>query len=123
MEKLDKFEQLVLDAKLPVCVLASPTLNDFELVNVDTLPLSPEALADFNKRNMHFFGVFGLVGGAFQSALTADLDDRTIRALAEAYVRHVFNALSAPRYAEPRGDSADWLRKLLALPDTRPEAN
>lgn len=85
----DKFELLVKDAQIALCVMGNPQTSDFELVDVEQLPLSDAHRRSMTKRGMGFLGVVGLVNGAPQSAFEEPLPDASVDALAMAFMSHL----------------------------------
>ncbi len=113
---MDKFEQLVAAAQFPVCILGN-LRSDFELVDLQSEPMSEDAKRDLSKRGMCFVGVIGLVEGVPRVALAEPLDAMTATALSQAFVQRIEDKING--ILAPKGDSVEFLDRLYMLPDTR----
>jgi hypothetical protein len=118
MRLLDKFESLAGFGKFPTVILGNPSTRDFELVDLERVPLEPNVAVDIKSRGLFFCGTFALIDNQFRSELAESLDADAIDALAAAYA-----ALVAAKRHEPKHSiSTSWLEKLWALVDPREAA-
>jgi len=113
MKAFDKFSHIAGYGRIVAAIFGNLETQDYELIDVDAVPLS-EAQAAIQTRGLAFIGVMGLMDGKPRTALDVELDEETGAALSHAYVQ-----FACARLSKPKGDSADWLRRLFALPDTR----
>jgi len=119
MRLYDSHELLAGFGKFPAVVLGNPVTKDFELIDLERVPLEHNLHADFKARGLYFCGTFALLDGQGRVEFAELLDADAIAALATAYARLVLEK----QRTLPRNDGADWLRKLHRLPDTRTEEN
>jgi hypothetical protein len=120
----NKFEKLVWDAQLAVCILGNPQTSDFILIDL-TAPLRDMRSEISAQRGLYFLGAAGIIQGAPRTALAEPLDNAAVDALAGAYVRHVESVLASriSKATVPlQNDSETWLWRLWSLKDTRPDA-
>lgn len=117
MRLLDKFELLAGFGKFPVVILGNPSARDFELLDLERVPLEPNLEAAYKDRGLYFCGTFALIDGQGRCEFTELLDADMIAALAGAYAQLVIAKMREP------ADGADWLQALYNLPDNRQEMN
>jgi hypothetical protein len=113
---VDKFTALADVAQFATVILGNQA-NEFELVRLESVPLSPEEATALQTRGMGFVGLLGLVDGKFRSALAVELDAATTAAIAQAFVESMVQHVRT----RPKGDSVNWLEQLMRLPDPRRE--
>jgi hypothetical protein len=118
----DKFQILAMRAhdSLCVCILANDDATDIELVN-PTSPFPEDTSREFDARGLTFLGVMGIVDGLPQTALEIPLDHVRISALSAAFVKYCEDRLNGAFEPQGKADDVDWLMRLFALPDERPE--
>ncbi len=118
MRLLDKFELLAGFGKFPTVILGNPAARDFELIDLERIPLEPNLEMDYKARGLHFCGTFALIDGQGRCEFAEVLDADSIAALAGAYAQLVLTKMQ-----ERASGSTDWLAKLWTLPDHRTEVN
>lgn len=106
-----------------VAILGNVATNDYELVDLASVPFPPETEADFNARSLGFVGTLGLVCGQFRSAFAVSLERDIVDALAKSYFEFICAKFANAPQSSPAGDGADWLKALYNLPDNREETN
>jgi hypothetical protein len=104
-----------------VTVLGNLERRDFELVDLDNVPLPGDVAADFTKRGLGYVGTLGFVLGQFRSAFAVPLEHDVVDVLAKSYLEFIVAKFANAPLASNRsnGDGADWLKRLWTLPDTR----
>jgi hypothetical protein len=115
MRLLDKHELLAGVGKFPAVVLGNPSKRDYEVIDLERVPLEPNVAADIKSRELTYCGVFALIDDQFRSEFAEPLDADTIDALAVGYVQLVI----AKKNEQKRTISTSWLEKLFSLVDPR----
>jgi len=114
MRLLDKFELLAGFGKFPTVILGNPAARDFELIDLERIPLEPSLEMDYKARGLHFCGTFAIFDGKGRCEFAEALDADSIVALAGAYAQ-----LVRTKMQERASGSTDWLKDLYNLPDNR----
>jgi hypothetical protein len=115
MRLLDKFELLAGFGTFPHVVLGNPSTREFELIDLERVPLDPHTAADIKSRGLGFCATFAVIDGQFRSELAVSLDADTMDALATSYAHLVI----AKKNEQKHSISASWLEKLWSLVDPR----
>lgn len=115
----DKADFIALYGKAVAVVLGNSAHSDFELVDVNSVPLPDDIAANLHARGLGYVGTLGLVGGKFRSGFAVPLDAATLSALSQAYLEFCVVKFSASKDDAVPTAATDWLKKLWELPDTR----
>ncbi len=123
---MDKFDVLVEDAQLCVCVLANQDVTDIELLPVKGVPHADYAAEGFKQRfagrDLRFIATAGLVNGVPRIALAEPLDTFRIAALFAAFATYCEVLQEESLGQAQKGDEVTWLRRLASLEDPRTPA-
>jgi hypothetical protein len=113
--KLDPAQRIAIYGRAVVAVLGNVEKRDYELVDLELCPVSPEAQEDFHRRELAYVCTMGIREGRFVSAFELPLDAATVTALANAFVEFAIRKLTAPQ----KDTGAEWLQALYNLKDDR----
>ncbi len=123
---MDKFDVLVDEAQLCVCVLANRDVTDIELLpvkGVHNVEYAAEGLRrQFAGRDLHFIATAGLVNGVPRIEIAEPLDTFRIAALFAAFATYCEVLQEESLEQARKGDEVDWLRRLHSLEDPRTPA-
>jgi hypothetical protein len=117
--KLDPGQRIACYGRAVCAVLGNVEKSDYELVDLELCPVSPEVQADFHARGLGYVCTMGIKGGKFVSAFELPLDDVVVTALAGAFVEFAIRKLTAPKV----DGGVEWLTALYGLADSRQQEN
>jgi hypothetical protein len=115
MKLYDKFELLAGYGKFPVVVLGNLTTREFELIDLERMPLEPSLAESYRARALGFMGTFALLDGEGRAEFAVSLDADLINQLADAYALLVTEKKREQEHAV----STSWLKQLWSLVDPR----
>jgi hypothetical protein len=115
LSKLDPAERIALYGQAVCVVLGNVEKRDYELVDVNAVPLPAELIADYHARGLAHCATFGIKDGKFVTAWETVPEDSVVTALAGAFVEFAIRKLTAPK----RDTGAEWLQALWNLKDDR----
>lgn len=119
--KENRAMQTIWGARYAAAIVGNVRTGDYELVDIDKLPLSEEATQNFMKRGFERLGVIALHEDGPRVAVEYDgFDVETIRTLSVRFLKQLERELNA-RVAKRVGDSLEWVNRLHKLPDLRNE--
>jgi hypothetical protein len=116
MRLLDKFESLAGFGKFPTVILGNPSTRDFELIDLERVPLEPHAAADIKSRGLFFCGTFAVIDDQFRCELAVSLNAEVLESLSATYASLVVAKGNELKHAI---SGASWLEKLWSLVDPR----
>lgn len=105
---MDKFDQILEHAKLPVYILSNG--SDLRLEDFDGEPMSADVQKDLLARGFCFLGCMGILEGKPKAALANPVDPATSSLLSQAYVRFVVDRVN--RHRQQKGQKAYVLPSL-----------
>ena len=114
---MDHAEQMVMESEVSAAVLGRAG----EFMLVDLGGETDTAMEAARARGFTYCGVFAVVNGQATARPEPDADaalTMLYAGLAFAHLRQADRLTPPP----PKSDSVEWLTRLYALPDTRPEA-
>lgn len=113
---MDATERLVADSEMSAAVLGKGR----EFLLVDLSGETDAAMEAARARGFSYCGCLAVVNGQATARPEPDADSTlTMLYAALAFAHLVGDRLMPP---QPKSDSVEWLTRLYALPDTRPEA-
>ena len=128
MTYLEKSAQVTSESSIAVMALMGAP-SDVEFISLKPKTADEQTLSELKTRwpgrGLRSIGVVGLVGITPRYALKEPLEPEQVDTLAAAFLIHVNTLLMGEHHREHRvrqkEDAVDWLERLYALPDTRPE--
>jgi hypothetical protein len=118
MDIHDKLEVLAANASICAAIMLHQVTGAFALVDLDA-PDLPKLKEELIARGMALGGCVGLIEGKPQVTLTTPLEANVSHTVTVLFLSLVKNKINARLAAQAAGDSADWIKRLYSLPDTR----
>ncbi len=113
---MDATERLVVDSEMSTAVLGRGS----EFILVDLSGETDAAMEAARARGFSYCGCLAVVNGQATAQPEPDADAMlTMLYAGLAFAHLVADRLTPP---QPKSDSVEWLTRLYALPDTRPES-
>src|ERR1700733_3190428 len=114
MRTLDKFEQLAKDSAVCIGILANPHNNDFQLVDVDAVPIPPDVQARYRARGLECLGLIGIADGQTRVVLK-DVPSDALHAAIVAEFTWLYGRAIEQLEQSRQGDSLEFLERLYRL--------
>jgi hypothetical protein len=114
MRTLTKFEQFAKDSAVCIGILANRHNNDVQLVDVDAVPIPPDADARYRARGLEFLGLIGITDGQPRVVLD-DVPSDALHAAIIAEFTWLYGRAVEQLAQSRMGDSLEFLERLYRL--------